>query len=69
MIAFWIISVLFVAGALLFVVPPLLAQHGGVRFSRTATNLAVYRWAAWKVGTSEAPSSAVSNYPAWRPRW
>jgi len=43
MIAFWIISVLFVAGALLFVVPPLLAQHGGVRFSRTATNLAVYR--------------------------
>ena len=33
------------------------------------TNLVVYRWAAWKVGTSEAPSSAVSNYPAWRPRW
>jgi cytochrome c-type biogenesis protein CcmH len=43
MIAFWMISTLFVAGALLFVVPPLLASRGGVRFSRSATNLAVYR--------------------------
>lgn len=43
MIAFWMISTLFVAGALFFIVPPLLASRGGVRFSRGATNLAVYR--------------------------
>lgn len=43
MIPFWVISALFVAGALLFVVPPLLARRERVRFSRRATNLAIHR--------------------------
>lgn len=43
MIAFWTISTLLVAAAVLFVVPPLLAPRGQARFSRSATNLAVYR--------------------------
>lgn len=43
MIAFWVISALFVGGALLFVVPPLLAQRERIRLSRNATNLAIYR--------------------------
>ncbi len=43
MTAFWVISALFVAGALLFVVPPLLAHRERIRFSRSATNLAIHR--------------------------
>lgn len=43
MTAFWAISGLFVTGALLFIVPPLLAHRERVRFSRSATNLAIYR--------------------------
>jgi len=43
MTAFWAISGLFVTGALLFIVPPLLAQRERIRFSRNATNLAIYR--------------------------
>ena len=43
MTAFWLIGALFVAGALLFILPPLLARHAPVRFSRAATNLAIYR--------------------------
>ncbi|OGA52461.1 MAG: c-type cytochrome biogenesis protein CcmI [Betaproteobacteria bacterium RIFCSPLOWO2_12_FULL_62_58] len=43
MTAFWVISALFVAGALLFVMPPLLAHRERVRFSRSATNLAIHR--------------------------
>jgi cytochrome c-type biogenesis protein CcmH len=43
MTAFWIMSALFVAGALLFVVPPLLALRGRARSSRRAANLAVHR--------------------------
>ncbi len=43
MTAFWLIGTLFVAGALLFVLPPLLARHAPARFSRQATNLAIYR--------------------------
>lgn len=43
MTAFWLIGALFAAGALLFILPPLLARHAPVRFSREATNLAIYR--------------------------
>lgn len=43
MTAFWAISGLFVTGALLFILPPLLAHRERVRFSRSATNLAIYR--------------------------
>lgn len=43
MTAFWAITALFVTGALLFVVAPLLRRREGVRFSRSATNLAIHR--------------------------
>ena len=43
MIPFWVMSALFVAGALLFVVPPLLGRRERIRFSRSATNLAIHR--------------------------
>lgn len=43
MTAFWVITVLFVIGALLAVVAPLLARRDRVRFSRSAANLAIHR--------------------------
>ncbi|MBI3937480.1 MAG: c-type cytochrome biogenesis protein CcmI, partial [Betaproteobacteria bacterium] len=43
MTVFWVISGLLVAGALLFVLPPLLARREGGRVSRSAVNIAVYR--------------------------
>ena len=43
MTAFWLIGALFAAGALLFILPPLLARHAPVRISRGAANLAIYR--------------------------
>ena len=43
MTAFWVISALLAAGALLFVVPPLLGRRERVRFSHSATNLAIHR--------------------------
>jgi cytochrome c-type biogenesis protein CcmH len=43
MIAFWAISAMFVAGALLFVMPPLLARRESSGFSRSAANLAIHR--------------------------
>ncbi|MBI3041713.1 MAG: c-type cytochrome biogenesis protein CcmI [Betaproteobacteria bacterium] len=43
MIAFWTVSALFTAGALLFVLPPLLARHEASRVSRGETNVAIYR--------------------------
>ena len=43
MTAFWMISALFAAGALSFVVPPLLARRERIRSSRSAANVAIYR--------------------------
>jgi len=43
MIAFGVLSALFVIGALSLVVPPLLARHKRVRFSRNEINLVVHR--------------------------
>jgi len=43
MTALWAINALLAAGALFFVVPPLLARRGGARASRRETNLAIYR--------------------------
>ncbi|HEX5612240.1 MAG TPA: c-type cytochrome biogenesis protein CcmI, partial [Burkholderiales bacterium] len=43
MIAFWTISALFVASALLLVVPPLLVQRERTGASRGAINLAIHR--------------------------
>lgn len=43
MTAFWIISALFVASALLLIVPPLLGRRERVGHSQSAINLAIYR--------------------------
>lgn len=43
MTAFWVISALLVASALLFVVPPLSAKGERRRFSRSAANLSIHR--------------------------
>lgn len=43
MTAFWVIGALLLAGALLFVVPPLLTRRERLGLSRSATNLSIYR--------------------------
>jgi cytochrome c-type biogenesis protein CcmH len=43
MIAFWLIGLVFIAVAVLLVVPPLLRSRNGGRVSRSAANVAIYR--------------------------
>jgi len=43
MIAFWTVGVLFAAGALLFVLPPLLSRREAPGVARGETNVAIYR--------------------------
>jgi len=43
MIAFWVINALLAAGALLFVLPPLIVRRERIRASRRESNLAIYR--------------------------
>jgi cytochrome c-type biogenesis protein CcmH len=43
MTAFWVVSTLFIAGTLLFILPPLLARRERAGVSRRASNLAIHR--------------------------